>query len=310
MDSIAIGVDIGGSHISSAAVDLSTHLIIRETASEQKINNKAGADEILEGWVRALAGTISAIDKDKLTGIGFAMPGPFDYPNGIALFERVEKYESLYGINISDQLRDRLKLNQDVHFRYINDATSFAIAEAWIGKASKYDKMIALTLGTGFGSALINQGIPVLSGDTVPEMGCVWHIPFKSGIADDYFSTRWFIKNYYEKTGTKVHGVKDIAGMADRDPAALAIFEEYGSNMGNFLAPWISKFDAKVIVIGGNVTGAFHLFGNPLLTALAQNNLVVEVLLSELKEDAAIIGGARLMVEEYWIKVKELLSKM
>jgi glucokinase len=310
MDFIAIGVDIGGSHISCAAVDLSTHRIIPGSGSEQKIDNKAGADEILDGWSKALSGTISAIDKNKLTGIGFAMPGPFDYPNGIALFERVEKYESLYGMNISDQLRDRLPLSNNVQFRYINDATSFAIAEAWIGKASNYDRMIALTLGTGFGSAFIEQGIPVLSGETVPEMGCVWHIPFKNGIADDYFSTRWFIKNYFEKTAIKVPGIKEIAERAEIDPTAMAMFEEYGFNMGNFLAPWIRKFDAKVIVIGGNVTGAYYLFGKPLSTALAQNNLDVKVLLSELKEDAAIIGGARLMVEEYWNKVKDLLSKM
>jgi glucokinase len=310
MNSIAIGVDIGGSHISCAAIDLSTHHIIPGTVSGQVIDNKAGANDILDGWSNTIAGTMAVIDKKSLAGIGFAMPGPFDYPNGIALFERVEKYESLYGVNVSEELRKRLDLDADVPLRYINDATAFAIAEAWIGKASNFDKMIALTLGTGFGSAFIDHGIPVLSGDTVPEMGCVWHIPFKKGIADDYFSTRWFIKNYFDKTGITVQGVKDIAVRANDNPEAQAMFEEYGYNMGNFLAPWIRKFDAKVIVIGGNITGAFHLFGNPLLTALAQNSLVTEVLLSELKEDAAIIGGARLLVEDYWNEVKDLISKM
>jgi glucokinase len=310
MNPIAIGVDIGGSHISCAAIDLSTHQIIPGTRNEQKINNKAGADEILEGWSKALAVTISHIDKDKLAGIGFAMPGPFDYPNGVALFERVEKYESLYGVNVSEELKKRLNLAANVPFRYINDATAFAIAEAWIGKASQFDKMIALTLGTGFGSAFIDRGIPVLSGNTVPEMGCVWHIPFKEGIADDYFSTRWFTRNYSEKTGITVQGVKDIADRAGHDPVALAMFDEYGTDMGHFLAPWIRKFDAKVIVIGGNVTGAFHLFGRPLLSALAPGNPDITVLLSDLKEDAAIIGGARLMVNDYWNKIKDLTSKM
>lgn len=310
MNPTAIGVDIGGSHIACAAIDLSTHQIIPGTGSSEKIDNKAEAVEILDGWSHAVAATMALIDKKSLTGIGFAMPGPFDYPNGIALFERVEKYESLFGVNVSVQLRQRLHLDEAVPFRYINDATAFAIAEAWIGKASNYDKMIALTLGTGFGSAFIDHGIPVLTGDTVPEMGCVWHLPFKEGIADDYFSTRWFIKNYVEKTGITVQGVKDIAVRANHDPQAKAMFEEYGFNMGNFLAPWVLKFNAKAIVIGGNITGAFHLFGEPLLTALAQNSPVTEVHLSELKEDAAIIGGARLMVDEYWNKVKDLISKM
>jgi glucokinase len=307
---IALGVDIGGSHICSAAVDLSTHLIIPGTAREEKINNKDGADEILEGWSKALMGTLSEIDKTRLAGIGFAMPGPFDYANGIALFERVEKYDSLYGINISEQLKKRLHLEAETPFRYINDATSFAIAEAWVGKAGNYDKMIALTLGTGFGSAFVDRGIPVTEGDSVPQMGCVWHIPFKEGIADDYFSTRWFIRNYFEKTGKVASGVKEIADVIDREHVALKLFEEYGSNMGHFLAPWIKKFDAKVIVMGGNVTGAFNLFGEFLLKALADHDLKVQVLLSDLKEDAAIMGGARLLVEDYWIHVKDLLKKM
>jgi glucokinase len=307
---IALGADIGGSHIYCAAIDLATHQIIPGTAREEKINNKAAADEILDGWSKALSGTLSGIDQSRLAGIGFAMPGPFDYAKGIALFERVEKYESLYGINVSDELRKRLHLNEAIAFRYINDATSFAIAEAWVGKAGNFDKMIALTLGTGFGSAFIDHGIPVIEGETVPQMGCVWHIPFKDGIADDYFSTRWFTRNYLAKTGKTVSGVKEIADAIDQEPAAMELFKEYGSNMGHFLAPWISKFDAKVIVMGGNVTGAFSLFGKYLLEALEENDLHVQVLLSELKEDAAVMGGARLLVEDYWVHVKDLLSKM
>jgi glucokinase len=307
---IAIGADIGGSHIYSAAIDLSTHKIIIGTAREEKINNKASAGEILDGWSRALSGSLSKIDNSRLAGIGFAMPGPFDYANGIAMFERVEKFESLYGINVSNELRKRMHLAESVPFRYINDATAFAIAEAWVGKAGNFDKMIALTLGTGFGSAFLNKGIPVTEGDTVAEMGCVWHIPFKDGIADDYFSTRWFTRNYLEKTGKTVNGVKDIADAIENEPAAKALFEEYGSNMGHFLAPWIRRFDAKVIVMGGNITGAFDLFGNFLAKALADNNLTVQLLLSDLKEDAAVMGSARLIAEDYWPHVKDLLAKM
>jgi len=310
MDEVAIGVDIGGSHIYSVAVDLATKDIIRGSIAEQVIDNKASADEILEGWSKAIGTSISAIDKSKLTGIGFAMPGPFDYPNGIALFERVEKYESLYGINVSDQFRSRLHLNRDLPLRYINDATAFAIAEAWVGKASEYDKVIALTLGTGFGSAFIDKGIPVLKGDSVPEMGCVWHLPYKDGIANNYFSTPWFINNYFEKTGIKAAGVKELAVKAENDAIAASLFIEYGSNMGDFLAPWISKFDAEAVVIGGNITRAYHLFGQYLELAIARSNPGTKILLSDLKENAAVLGGVRLLDEKYWLHIKDLLSMM
>jgi glucokinase len=310
MKNLAIGVDIGGSHIYCAAVDLATHHLIPGTASQEKIDNKADQETILEGWVKALRGTIDNVDGAELKGIGFAMPGPFDYPRGIALFERVEKYESLYGCNVSEELRKRLNLGPNVSFRYINDASAFAIAEAWVGKAGNYDRMIALTLGTGFGSAFIDKGIPVLTGDTVPEMGCVWHIPLKDGIADDYFSTRWFTRNFRARTGIEVQGVKEISDLVGEIPATLGLFEEYGTNMGQFLAPWIRKFGARVIVIGGNITGAYPYFGHHIENAFREQGLQVDILISDLKENAAVMGGARLIVEGYWQNVKELLSLM
>jgi glucokinase len=51
-----------------------------------KIDNKADADVILNQWAEAILRSISFIDKNRLVGIGFAMPGPFDYENGIAMF--------------------------------------------------------------------------------------------------------------------------------------------------------------------------------------------------------------------------------
>jgi glucokinase len=309
-NAIAIGADIGGSHIFSAAIDLSNHQLIGGTVSEQKIDNKGSSEEILTGWSTALDKTISMIDRGRLAGIGFAMPGPFDYPNGIALFKRVEKYESLYGVDVSSEIRRRLRLSAGVPIRYINDATSFAIAEAWIGKASQSERVIALTLGTGFGSAFLLKGVPVIDGDTVPGSGCVWHLPFREGIADDYFSTRWFIRRYKEKSGQTVAGVKDIADDVAVNPVAKSLFEEYGISMGSFLSPWIEKFGAEVLVIGGNIANSFHLFGEQLKSGLSGKNITIEIHLSELKENAAVIGGARLIDEDYWVKVKDLLSKM
>jgi glucokinase len=104
--------------------------------------------------------------------------------------------------------------------------------------------------------------------------------------------------------------VKELADIADHDPVALGLFEEYGTGMGRFLAPWIRQFKAEAIVIGGNITGAFHLFGKPLLEALKIAGPEVPVFLSELKEDAAVLGSARLLVDNYWDRIKGLLAKM
>jgi glucokinase len=261
-------------------------------------------------WTDALKKTLSGIGMDDLVGIGFAMPGPFDYEKGIALFERVAKYESLYNVNVVEYLRKSLGLKNDIPVRFMNDATSFAVGEAWIGKSAGFHKSIALTLGTGFGSAFIENGVPVLERDDVPQLGCIWHLPYKDGIADDYFSTRWYIKEYAGKTGKTLHGVKEISEAAKTDVNAKELFVQFGDNLGKFLGPWIKKFCAEVLVIGGNMAGAYKLFGSPFEKSLEAQKIKIVVQLSELKENAALIGSARLLEPEFWEKVKFLLSKM
>jgi len=153
MKKYAIGVDIGGSHISCAVIDLEKGNIIRESFATQTVDNQASADDILTNWTIALKKSLSYINKDQLAGIGFAMPGPFDYPNGIAMFtESVAKYQNLYGINVAIRLKEILGLDEDSDVRFMNDASAFAIGEAWMGKASKVKRSVSITLGTGFGS--------------------------------------------------------------------------------------------------------------------------------------------------------------
>jgi len=307
---LAIGIDIGGSHITSALVDMDAGKIVPDSAATEPVDAKASAEKILGQWAKAIAATLVRTDRGQLAGIGFAMPGPFEYETGIARFERVQKYEGLFGVNVTDELRLRLGLDETCPCRYMNDATAFAVGEAWLGKAADVDRAMAITLGTGFGSAFIGRGVPVVDGPEVPPMGCVWHLPYKDGIADDSFSTRWFVKAYRERSGKTVGGAREIEEAARTDPLAAAVYEEFYANLGRFLEPHLRTFGARVLVIGGNVAGSFPRFGHILTGVFRETRLPVEVRLSELKETAAIIGGARLLDGTFWEKVAPLVSKM
>ena len=311
MKNYAIGVDIGGSHISCAVIDLKNRKILSDTYSSQEVNNKAEAGVILNNWITAINRSLTAIDVNELAGIGFAMPGPFEYEKGIAKFSHeVDKYESLFGINIINYLREAFSLEDESQVRFMNDASAFAVGEAWFGKAAEVAKSVSITLGTGFGSAFIDEGLPVVERDDVPKMGCVWHLPFRSGIGDDYFSTRWFVKRYTERTGKQAAGVKEIAEKAKTDPWVEEIFIEYGQNLGLFLGPRLKKFEAEVLVIGGNVSAAFSLFGSTFKEILQDIGVNTTIQISELKEKAALMGSARMFEGEFWPRVKPLLAKM
>lgn len=307
---IAIGMDIGGGHIKSAAVDLEKNKFIEGSISESAVDNQASADEILGVWSDTILQSVKSQGLDNITGIGFGMPGPFDYVKGIALFEKVKKYESLFNVNVAEEMRKRLGLPGDFPVRFINDATAFTLGEDWVGKGAEYKRVVALTLGSGFGSAFIEDGIPVVTGDKVPEIGAVWHLPYRDGIVNDYISTIWFMSEYEKRSGVKVPGCKEIADMYDEDPHARDLFHEYGRSLGGIMAPWLKKFDAEILIPGGNISRSFHLLRDSVLEGLGPDLADLKIEVSELREDGALLGSARLADTAYYEKVFPTLKYM
>jgi len=311
MGSIAIGVDVGGSHVSCAACNIADKKYLSDTFSESDLDNQGTVDEIIGIWSQTIQNTIEKVGIENVSGIGFAMPGPFDYANGIAMFKgNNKKYENIYGLNVPVALRKKMNLPEDFPIRFINDATAFAIGEDWIGQSAGSKRSMAITLGTGFGSAFLCDRLPVVSGNEVPEMGCVWYLPFENGNADDYFSTRGFLNRYFEKTGVQLSGVKELAQQAALNPVAKSLFDDFGHKLGEFLHPWMVKFGVEVLVIGGNIAYAFPLFGESLNTCLKSKGANIRITVSELKETASMIGSAVLVDESYYERVVPLLTQM
>jgi len=307
---LAIGVDIGGSHISCAAVDLKSFRVLHETRTEKAVDNKAEASQIIGVWVQALSEVIEKIPENSLKGIGFGMPGPFDYVKGISYIKGVAKYERLYGCNVKNAISDNLNLHDNFPVRFMNDVSTFAVGEALVGKAAKAERSMSITLGTGFGSAFIANRIPIVDGPEVPKLGCVYHLPYGDNIADDYFSTRWFIGRYKKLTGRDLKGVKEFAEHAGTDKVVMDLFEEFGTNLGIFLAPWLKRFRAEIVVVGGNISHAYNLFGDIFENSLKKEGCNCKVALSELKEDAAFIGAAYLLDEKFWKDIQHALPLM
>lgn len=79
------------------------------------------------------------------------MPGPFDYERGISLMKGMEKYDSLYGLDIREILSEKLNVPA-AHIVFINDAAAFLGGELASGAAADFNRAIGVTLGTGLGS--------------------------------------------------------------------------------------------------------------------------------------------------------------
>ncbi|MEM9646971.1 MAG: ROK family protein [Bacteroidota bacterium] len=302
-----IGVDIGGTHISSAVVDTQRKMILEHTYSTNHVANLEPFESIMELWGSTLNRTIDAANPLPIKGIAFAIPGPFNYRDGIALYPEGFKYGALYGIGIEQTLSSLLEYPKRLPIRFLNDATSFAVGEAWLSEEEGHHRQLCITLGTGLGAGFVADGIPVVHGALVPENGCLWNLPYRDGIADDYFSTRGCINAYYDLTGRTATGVKQLANAYSSDFSAQKVFADFGKELGDFLAPKLTMFKADALVLGGNISKAYACFGQELQTSLNENGISLPIRISNHMEKAAIMGCTRIFEPHFWKGVRNNL---
>ena len=276
----ALGVDIGGSHITVGLIDLVNKSYVSNTQVRKRVNSHASSEEIVTIW----AETISEADPNRVYNIGIAMPGPFDYENGISLIKGFDKYESLYGLNIRELLSEKLKISGD-RIRFRNDAEAFLEGEVFCGAAKGYTNAIGLTLGTGMGSAISKDGVTVDA-----EMSVTM---YKGDKIEECVSTRGLVRTYYELTGEKVENVKAIADRIDTDENAVQTFKVFSNDLSWILYEFIQKETPEILVIGGNIINCWSLFMDQVIQNLS-NSLVKMPIIEKsiLGEASALIGGA------------------
>lgn len=282
--STVLGVDIGGSHITAALVDLTAGTIVEESVKRKAVDSKGSLTDLLTAWKEVIEAAYHNNDTGEMR-IGIAMPGPFDYEEGISLIKEQDKFKALYLINVKEELAKTLGIAPS-RIRLINDAAAFMQGEAFCGAAKGYKNALGFTLGTGLGSAVAKNG--------QAKDAALWNSPFLRGIAEDYFSTRWFVKKYEELTGETFAGVKELAAVAKTDLYAKQIFNEFGRGLGHFLADNIKANRAEVVVLGGNIAQAYDLFAPHMISNLKAYHLKTPVKVAMLNEHATLIGAASL----------------
>lgn len=276
-----LGADIGGSHITAGIVNMCTMSVDKPSVVRNKLNSQGTADEILEAWSATLQGFIESKGIEK---IGFAMPGPFDYENGISRITGLSKYESLYGLDIRAYLSEKLKLKPE-HLLFRNDAEAFLAGELSGGAATGYMHAIGITLGTGMGSAVSHNG------ETVNvEKGSM---PYKGEIMEEFVSSRGLLREYYRLTGEKVSSVLELSSMYHTREAVRKAFDNFEEHLIWFLQYFIETEKPDVLVIGGNISKAWDLFMPSVIAKLGHRLSAMPVVApAVLDEDAALVGAA------------------
>ena len=274
-----IGIDIGGSHITMAQVDPAKREIIASTYVRKHVDSFGSRETIFSSWVSAVEKVTEGLAKENLL-IGIAMPGPFDYENGISLMQQ-GKFIDIYQINIKEELAERLAVSeQQIHF--VNDAGAFLEGEVFGGCVQDCNRIFGITLGTGLGTAFYD-GTAATDED-------LWDSPFRNSISEDYLATRWFVHRYKELTGQEISGTKEL--LDKPQDIQTEILDEYADSFAEFIVKYISPYQPEVLVIGGNIAKMYPYFEERLHKNLSEDNIDLPVRISAIFEDAAILGAA------------------
>jgi glucokinase len=277
--------DVGGSHITTAVCNLKTNSVMEETVTRVEFDSKGDADAILNAWLSSFSQSADKLSA-RVTALGVAMPGPFDYENGISYIKGLDKYDSLYGQDIKTFLSQKLHINGSL-IKFRNDTEALIAGEVANYFGSKFDNIVGISLGTGFGNAHYANG-------ATHDLN--WGaLPYKASIADDYFSTRWFLKRFFELTGERAKNVKELSLM--NTPIVTTIFKEFAENLGNFLAEQFAEIKPEALVVCGNIAKAHLMFLPELKARLSP----LHVELGRLGENAALLGAASLFSESITI---------
>ncbi|MFC7680348.1 ROK family protein [Paenibacillus sp. GCM10028914] len=225
--------------------------------------------------------TYGPVFRNDTIRIGFAFPGPFDYTNGIALLQGVGKYDALYQLSVCDLLREEFMRRKQTSpgrtpdalasadIRFGNDALLFGLG---VSIRFPLERLVCLTLGTGLGSAFIENGQIVQGRNGVPSNGMLFAEPYREGIVDDYFGRRGILKLASERGILSIDSdVADLAHAArNGDTEAGDLFHEYGYRLGEMLLPYVASFHPHRIVLGGQISSSFSLWETDAQEALGE----------------------------------------
>jgi predicted NBD/HSP70 family sugar kinase len=271
-------LEIGGGHLSAARVDVATASVEPSTRCRIPLEPGAGRDELLDE-IRRAATSVAA------SRLGVAVPGPFDYASGVSKLEH--KLEAIYGVDLRRELTIALDLEPEA-IVFLNDADAFLLGESWAGAARGHERAVGVTLGTGLGSAFLEDGRIVDSGPRVPPEGSL-HLPtFRAAPVEDAISGRALSARHGAGLAPEQIAERARAG----DARARACFAAFARDLAEVLEPWVAAFAPTCVVVGGSIARAWDLLGSELEPAFPG----VTVTAAAQIDDAPLLGAAHCAV--------------
>ena len=256
-----IGIDLGGTKIEGAAIDVSGSVRVRRRAATPVQDYRATIDAII-ALIKGIEQEIGAT-----ASVGIGIPGAVSPKTGL-----VKNANSTWLIGRPLQRDIETALGRPT--RLANDANCFALSEAIDGAGAGFDTVFGVILGTGVGGGIAIGGqilvganaiagewghnpLPWPSSDEIPGPSCYCG---RSGCLESFLSGPGLAADHYRHCGKSLAAPEIAGSAASGDPECRATLARYMDRLARGLASVINLVDPDVIVLGGGLSGISALY--------------------------------------------------
>jgi len=250
MEKYVIGIDLGGTKVEACLLDTDRNLLARKRALAEASKGIDRVIEVIENLI------VEVSEGKQYAAVGIGTPGTY-IPSEDRIYgsPHTPVYETPGMIK---RLRERLAVPLLIE----NDANCLALAEFFASCKGKYHHVMAVILGTGFGSGLIlddklyrgSKGGGGEIGHTSIDIDGRLCECGRRGCVEAYLSGPSLSRRFFELSGKKMKPKEIYSLYCQSDPMAVRLFEESCKIMGEVFANAINIFDLDAIILGGGVS--------------------------------------------------------
>jgi glucokinase len=279
----AIGIDIGGTRLRAARV--------RDGVIEARATSDSSRDpqEVLATCLRLIAQVMA---KD-VTSLGIGVPGQV-----VGATRRVLSggYVDLSGFDVAAEVEAATGLTVTIE----NDATMALLGEAAHGAGRGLQNLVMLTIGTGIGGAILENGRVLRGRGSAGQLG---HICIDTNGRTCVCGRTGCVETVSSGTAFGVHlaeaglpaNTRAEELLASSDPEARAVIHAWASPLRAAIDTLITTCNPDCVIIGGGA-------GPAAIAALATlpertSWFAAPVVVAELGDDAGVIGAAAAAVQ-------------
>ena len=297
---VVVGVDLGGTATRVAVVQpaQSEAPLLRTVSTRWLVAESAGQP------LAALAALITSLLEPgtELLAIGVGASGPVDRVSGV-----IRNQDTLPGFSDLG-IVDELQAAFGVPVHLDNDAVSAALGEYHLGAGAGSARMLMVTLGTGVGAAVIDNGEPYRAADGGhPEAG---HIGIGASLEVCYCGATgcWELvasRSALERASADlvppgIHAASVVTWLGDHAAAVPRVqqcLDAYGGAVGRGLQVLRTVYGPDRIVLGGSVAAQYPRFRDSCVRAMrltAGFDADIPVVVGTLGDVAGAVGASRM----------------